>query len=40
MNNNVYESSIMAAVMIKSSEGGCWIRLMEQSTGVDMSPEI
>lgn len=30
----------MAAVNIKSLEVGCWIRLVEQSTGVDMSPEI
>ena len=30
----------MAAVKIKSMEGGHWIRLMEQFTGVDMSPEI
>ena len=30
----------MAAMKIKYMEGGYWIRLMEQSTGVDMSPEI
>lgn len=30
----------MAAVKIKSMEDGCWIRFMEQSTGVDMSLEI
>ena len=30
----------MAVVKIKSMEGGCWILLMEQSTGVGMSPDI
>lgn len=40
MNNHVQESSIMAAMKIKSMEGGYWIQFMELSTSVDMPLEV